>query len=301
MRNKFVVTITDLNGSKQFLLHQLVKKFVLYFTLFIIGLIVFGAWLISILYNELDTLEEKKEDLLRKEYQLSESNAKLQRQIDAKTREFEAIDDKVSNLEELIGLRAPEASTIDERLESISLTSAQQQHLFRSIPNGQVVEHSGVSSKFGWRTHPVLKKREFHHGIDLRADIGTPIYAPADGVVEFAGFHKSSGFGYLVILNHNYGFKTNYAHLDKKMVVKLGEFVQKGQLIGYTGNSGLSTGPHLHYEVRFITRPLDPQAFMDWTSSNFEEIFEKEHRVSWQSLLKTMDGLSRPPKQLSSQ
>jgi len=301
MRNKFVVTITDLNGSKQFLLHQLVKKFVLYFILFVVGLIVFGAWLISILYKDLESLEEKKEDLLRKEYQLSESNAKLQRQIDAKTKEFEAIDDKVSNLEELIGLKTPDASNIDERLESISLTAAQQQHLFRSIPNGHVIEFKGVTSKFGWRTHPVLKKREFHRGIDLRADLGTPIYAPADGVVEFAGFHKDSGLGNLIILNHNYGFKTNYAHLDKKMVVKSGEFVQKGQLIGYTGNSGLSTGPHLHYEVRFISRPLDPQAFLDWSSSNFEEIFEKEDRVSWQSLLKTMDGLSHPQRQLSSQ
>ena len=207
----------------------------------------------------------------------------------------------MSNIEELIGLKTPEASSINERLESITLTSAQQQQLFRSIPNGWVIENKGLTGKFGWRTHPILKKREFHRGIDLRAEIGTPIMAPADGVVEFAGFHKESGFGYLVILNHNYGFKTTYAHMDKKMVVKSGEFVQKGQLIGYTGNSGLSTGPHLHYEVRFITRPLDPQAFLDWSSSNFEEIFEKEHRVSWQSLLKTMGELSRPPKQPSSQ
>jgi murein DD-endopeptidase MepM/ murein hydrolase activator NlpD len=250
------------------------------------------------LFDELKELEEKKEDLLRKEYRLSESNAKLQRQIDAKTQEFESISDKISDIEELVGLKTPEASSIDERLESITLTSAQQQQLFRSIPNGWVIENNGLTGKFGWRTHPILKKREFHRGIDLRAKIGTPIYAPADGVVEYAGYHKESGFGYLVILNHNFGFKTNYAHMNKKMVVKSGEFVQKGQLIGYTGNSGLSTGPHLHYEVRFITRPLDPQAFLDWSSGNFEEIFEKEHRVSWQSLLKMMGEPSRLPKQL---
>ena len=298
MRNKFVVTITDLNGSKQFLLHQLVKKFVLYFTLFVVAVIIFGASLISMHFDELKELEEKKEDLLRKEYRLSESNAKLQTQIDAKTQEFESISDKISDIEELVGLKTPEASSIDERLESITLTSAQQQQLFRSIPNGWVIENNGLTGKFGWRTHPILKKREFHRGIDLRAKIGTPIYAPADGVVEYAGYHKESGFGYLVILNHNFGFKTNYAHMNKKMVVKSGEFVQKGQLIGYTGNSGLSTGPHLHYEVRFITRPLDPQAFLDWSSGNFEEIFEKEHRVSWQSLLKMMGEPSRLPKQL---
>ncbi|NLC27998.1 MAG: M23 family metallopeptidase [Campylobacteraceae bacterium] len=301
MRNRFVITITDINGSRQLLLHQLVKKFVLYFALLVVVVIVFGGWLISILYDQLAALEQKKEDLIKKEYQLSENNAKLQRKISSKTKEFEDISDKISNIEELIGLKTPDASSIDERLESITLTSTQQQHLFRSIPNGWVVPDNGLTGKFGWRTHPILQKKEFHRGIDLRAKLETPIIAPADGVVEFAGFHKDSGFGYLVILNHNYGFKTNYAHLSKNMVVKSGEFVRKGQLIGYTGNSGLSTGPHLHYEVRFIARPLDPQAFLDWSSSNFEEIFEKEHRVSWQSLLKTMGDLPHHPKLLSSQ
>lgn len=299
MRNRFVITITDINGSRHLLLHQLVKKFVLYFTFFVVGLIVFGGWLISILYDELDVLEEKKEELTKKEYQLDARNKKLQRQISFKTKEFENISDKISNIEELIGLKVPDASNIDERLESIALTGAQQQHLFRSIPNGRVIPDNGITGKFGWRTHPILKKREFHRGLDLRAKLKTPIIAPADGVVEYAGFHKDSGFGYLVILNHNYGFKTNYAHLNKKMVVKSGEFIRKGQLIGYTGSSGLSTGPHLHYEVRFIARPLDPQPFLDWTSSNFEEIFEKENRVSWQSLLKTMGDPSHHLKQLS--
>ncbi|MBN2963897.1 peptidoglycan DD-metalloendopeptidase family protein [Sulfurospirillum sp. T05] len=296
MRNKFVITITDINGSKQFLLHQLVKKFVLYFTLAVIGVIVFGGWLISMLYGELSSLEEKKEELIQKEYQLGEHNAKLQRQIDAKTKQFEAINDKVSGIEELIGLKTPEATSIDERLENLTVTSTQQQHLFRSIPNGWVIENTGLTGKFGWRTHPILKTREFHRGIDLRAPIGTPIVAPADGVVEFAGYHKESGFGYLVIVQHNYGFKTSYAHLEKTMVVKSGEFVRKGQLIGYTGNSGLSTGPHLHYEVRFISRPLDPQHFLDWNSASFDEIFEKENRVSWQSLLKMITDPSHPQR-----
>jgi murein DD-endopeptidase MepM/ murein hydrolase activator NlpD len=297
MRNKFVITITDINGSKQFLLHQLVKKFVLYFILSVLALIVFGGWLISMLYQELSELETKKEDLLQKEYQLGEHNLRLQRQIEAKTKQFDAINDKVSDIEELIGLKNPEAITsIDERLESITVTSTQQQHLFRSIPNGWVIEDKGLTGKFGWRTHPILKKREFHRGIDLRAPVGTPIVAPADGVVEYAGYHKESGFGYLVIIEHNYGFKTTYAHLEKKMIVKSGQFVRKGERIGYTGNSGLSTGPHLHYEVRFIARPLDPQHFLDWGSSNFEEIFEKENRVSWQSLLKMITDQPLPQR-----
>ena len=118
----------------------------------------------------------------------------------------------------------------------------------------------------------------------------TPVRSPADGVIEYAGYHKSSGFGNLVIIEHNYGFKTSYAHLSKKFPVKSGTFVKKGDIIAYTGNSGLSTGPHLHYEVRFIARPLNPINFIKWNSSNFEKIFKKEKRVSWQSLIKLMQS-----------
>lgn len=301
MRDRFMITITDLNGSRHIYLHQIVKKFALYFALFVVALILFGGWLISILLGELDSLEVKKEDLLKKEYELTSRNKRLQNEIEFKAKEFEEISDKISNIEELVGLKTPEVASIDERLESITLTSSQQQELFKSIPNGWVIPNEGITSKFGWRTHPVLNKKEFHRGIDLRAPIGTPIVAPADGVVEFAGFHKDSGFGYLIILNHNFGFKTNFAHLSKNIEVKSGEFVKKGDLIGYTGNSGLSTGPHLHYEIRFIARPLDPLPFLSWSSANFEEIFEKEQRVSWQSLLKIAGDPQHQLKQHLSQ
>ncbi len=163
------------------------------------------------------------------------------------------------------------------------------------IPNGDVIKHNGVSATFGWRTHPILHRKQFHPGVDLRAPVGTPIYAPADGVVEFAGYNATNGFGYVVIIEHNFGFKSRFAHMSRKDVVKEGEFIKKGTLIGYSGNTGLSTGPHLHYEIRFIQRPLDPINFIKWNSKNYEEIFKKEQRVSWQSLVRTLADLT--PKQ----
>ncbi|EAJ6041490.1 M23 family metallopeptidase, partial [Campylobacter jejuni] len=147
----------------------------------------------------------------------------------------------------------------------------------------------GITGNFGWREHPLLKRREFHPGIDLRAEIGTPIYAPASGVVEFSGY-SDNGYGYNVILLHNFGFKTVFAHMMRKEVVKAGQFVNKGQLIGYSGNTGLSTGPHLHYEVRFINKTLEPLYFLNLQRKNMNDFFNQERRVPWQSLIKAVSA-----------
>ncbi len=219
----------------------------------------------------------------------------MQKKIKASSEEFASIEDKIAALEEQLGLNTDNNTTIDERLENIELTGFQQQIIFSMIPNGDVIKHNGVSATFGWRTHPILHRKQFHPGVDLRAPVGTPIYAPADGVVEFAGYNATNGFGYVVIIEHNFGFKSRFAHMSRKDVVKEGEFIKKGTLIGYSGNTGLSTGPHLHYEIRFIQRPLDPINFIKWNSKNYEEIFKKEQRVSWQSLVRTLADLT--PKQ----
>lgn len=288
MRDKFTITISDVNGSKHYLLHQIIKRFVLYFTLFVIFIIVAGSYLVSFLMDEVDSLENKKSVIVKEQSLLKKDNSNLLIQIRQKSQEFDTIKEKITDMEALVGITPSLETEVDLRLQNIKFTSTQQQDFFSNIPNGQVIPFSGYSGKFGWRRHPILKRKEFHRGLDLRAKRMTPVIAPADGVVEFAGYHKSSGFGNLVIIEHNYGFKTSYAHLSKKFPVKSGTFVKKGDVIAYTGNSGLSTGPHLHYEIRFITRPLNPENFVKWNSSNFEKIFKKEKRVSWQSLIKIM-------------
>ncbi|WP_458699694.1 peptidoglycan DD-metalloendopeptidase family protein [Sulfurospirillum sp. 1307] len=289
MKNKFTITISDINGSKHYLLHQIIKRFVLYFTLFVVLLIVGGSFFISFLMNEVETLEKKKEVALKEQQVLEKENNKLLSQIEVKTKEFDTLKDKISDIEELVGISDTSDYKVDVRLENLKFTSAQQKVFFENIPNGEVVPYKGYSGKFGWRVHPILKRKEFHRGLDLRADMNTPVRAPADGVIEYAGYHKSSGFGNLVIIDHNFGFKTSYGHLSKKFPFKAGDYVKKGDIIAYTGSSGLSTGPHLHYEVRFIGRPLNPIYFVKWNSANFEDIFKKEKRVSWQSLINLME------------
>lgn len=289
MKNRFTVTITDIEGSKHYTLHQLVKKFIAYFTIFIIFVIAFGGWFIYYLTKEISSLEDKKNTLTLKEQQLNSQNNHLQNLISTKTEQYQMLKDKVVSIEELVGLRPSKNMSMDERLEKITLSNKEQKALFKVVPNGPVVKHAGVSAPFGWRQHPITKKKEFHPGIDLRAVLKTPIYTPADGVVEFAGFHRN-GFGYLVIIDHNFGFQTRYAHLSKNLPVKVGQFINKGDLIAYSGNSGLSTGPHLHYEVRFLGRILDPKNFLQWKSNNFTKIFNKEKNISWQSLIKIVTG-----------
>jgi murein DD-endopeptidase MepM/ murein hydrolase activator NlpD len=117
---------------------------------------------------------------------------------------------------------------------------------------------SYIISGFGTRFHPVHKRYITHTGVDLKARY-TSVKAAADGVVEFSGYQ--GGYGYVVIIRHGYGYKTLYAHNSKLLVTK-GQKVKKGQKISVSGNSGVSTGPHLHYEVRINNVPVNPVMFL---------------------------------------
>ncbi len=117
-----------------------------------------------------------------------------------------------------------------------------------------------LMSKYGWRRHPVTGKRKAHNGIDIASWTGAPIQVTADGVVEYAGW--STSFGYVVVVDHGYGFRTYYAHCSQ-LLVKKRDVVKKGQIIAQVGSTGLSTGPHLHYEIRKRRKSVDPITYLD--------------------------------------
>lgn len=117
-----------------------------------------------------------------------------------------------------------------------------------------------ISSRYNRsRMHPILKKVRPHYGLDFAAKKGTPVYASAAGKVEIAKYSNSAGN--FVMINHQNGYKTQYLHLDK-YVVKNGALVEFGDLIGYVGSSGYSTGPHLHFEIRRKNQPVDPERIL---------------------------------------
>ena len=170
--------------------------------------------------------------------------------------------------------------------------------MLTAIPSGYPLEEAKVTSFYGMRKHPVLGKMKLHGGADLRARIGTPVYATANGVVEWAGYNDG-GFGKMVKLSHNFGFTTVYGHLSKSTVA-VGDYVKQGELIGYSGNTGLSSAPHLHYEVRHLHRRLAPRSFMEWSLENYDGLFTREERIKWDSLAKTVrDQIALPERRLS--
>jgi len=287
----FTVTIHDDNGYKQFNLHKFVKKAFLYAGLFLVTLALIAVGTILYLDYSVDTVK-KKRDAIEKAYEaMKEQNMQLEESMQMtrsslleKKKELHQLSDSLTEIETLIGLKPLGDESLAERVSIAKLSTSQRATLLQLIPSGSPVEYHGITSKFGYRIHPTLGTKEFHRGSDMKAKLNTPVYATADGLVEWAGYHKRSGFGRLIILEHVYGFKSYYGHLNR-VVVKSGKFVKKGELIGYTGNSGLSNGPHLHYEIRFIHRALNPFYFVKWTQQNYNEIFEKEKKVPWQSLI----------------
>ena len=128
-----------------------------------------------------------------------------------------------------------------------------------SVPSRMPVEGVRLTSGYGMRDHPVLRKRAHHNGVDLAAAHGTPVYATADGFIGKAQYWGS--YGNYVQIEHGGELETRYAHLSS-YTVSMGDTVHKGDLIGYIGSTGRSTGPHLHYEVRVGGEPVDPRPYM---------------------------------------
>ena len=131
--------------------------------------------------------------------------------------------------------------------------------MLASIPGIQPVANKDLkrmASGYGYRIHPIYKTRKMHYGMDFSAKVGTEIYATGDGVVSKVKRSKR-GYGNYVKINHGFGYETLYAHMSK-YIVKKGQKVKRGEVIGYVGNTGISTAPHLHYEVRKDNKKINP-------------------------------------------
>ncbi len=161
-----------------------------------------------------------------------------------------------------------------------------KEKLLRAIPAIQPVSNKNlkrVASGFGYRIDPLYKDSRLHAGLDFSAPTGTPIYATADGEVQIAGFN-TDGYGNKVVINHGYGFQTLYAHMVR-VIANVGQSVKRGEVIGYVGSTGKSTGSHLHYEVIKRGTKVDPVYYFynDLTPAQFDRLL-KEAAVNKQSL-----------------
>lgn len=166
-----------------------------------------------------------------------------------------------------------QSKSYDELLKEVK----NKNKLLASIPAIQPISNKRLkafASGFGYRIHPIYKTSKMHTGMDFTAAIGTPIYATGDGYVSTAEL-GGRGYGNHVVINHGYGYQTLYAHMSR-IKARRGQSVKRGEIIGYVGNTGTSTAPHLHYEVRKGGRPINPINFYynDLTPAEYETMLK---------------------------
>ena len=164
---------------------------------------------------------------------------------------------KIDQLSRQLSLQSKSIDTIEDLAHN-------QEKMLASLPSIKPVREDklqksiGTLSGFGYRIHPIYKIRKFHAGLDFPARVGTNIQAPGDGIVVEASWHQ--GYGNCVKISHGFGYETLYGHMSK-ITVHQGEHVKKGHKIGEVGDTGLSTAPHLHYEVHYKGNPINPINF----------------------------------------
>lgn len=299
MRNRYQITVTSYRGARHFTLNQLMRRGLLGAASLLVLLFVGGSLLIHSLStrvghlsDELALLESERNAVQHERSALVEERNRLEVEVENKSHALMALGDELENIEILIGLRDRPQRSLAQRVDTASQTAFEKRLMLNSIPSGYPVESRQVTSPFGMRRHPIEERMAKHGGVDLRAPRGTPIHATADGIVEWAAKHRSSGLGKMVRLVHNYGFSTVYGHMDE-IAVSPGAYVQRGELIGYSGNTGASTAPHLHYEVRHLNQRLDPAPFLRWSMADYDILFVKENRVEWESLVEVVRNTAR--------
>jgi len=292
-----VVTVSTPFGFKSFTLGRIKKRVLISFTAFAVLFLIFGSIGLFFSFSNNLILEGLLDKTKRGYQDIVAENKGLKSIVDAEI----ALKEKEANVESLINLRSE--STPAQKLDISSISVEQKTMLLKNIPNGSPVQFQGVTSDYGSRNHPVLGRSIFHEGIDLKAGVGTKVYSAADGIVEETKYN--GGYGNMLVVTHAYGFKSVYGHLSR-FAVRPGEFVKKGQLVAFSGNTGMTAGPHLHYEVRFIGSPMNPAPFIKWNYTNFAYLFEKENKIRWASLVEATrwqtqaEHLSSLPVQKSS-
>jgi murein DD-endopeptidase MepM/ murein hydrolase activator NlpD len=309
-----IVTVTDVRGSRHYTLSRVVRRFLWMLLVSVLTALSVGTFYILVMHRQISGLEERRSELTIEQARLEYENQVLASRIGARNGQLDAASsrlaalneqvvqmaDDLAHVETLVGLRSEPALALRRRLDTASQTAMEKHLLLSTVPSGYPIPGSRITSGFGMRKDPVRGSRRFHQGIDLYADVGTPVLATADGIVDFAGYDRASGYGNLLVLVHDFGFKTYHGHLDE-LLVETGEFVAQGQVIALSGKSGRVTGPHLHYEVRRLERKLNPKPFLDWNLAQYDSLFEKEAHVPWDSLARAIRKRVLPTTPLLSQ
>jgi murein DD-endopeptidase MepM/ murein hydrolase activator NlpD len=233
------------------------------------------------------TYVQKNNSLIQQNHALSREAAQILEQVEGLKSEIEGLQERAGILDEEISSETEPVSRrsqggIPTPIEASALLKAARSQIPRltttlkgqvrpalektlereeALPEGIPLKGDfDTSSDFGLRRNPFGGGYEFHNGLDFKGPYGAPIFVTASGVVEQAGF--SRGYGYHVIVDHGYGYRTLYAHMSK-IEVKTGDAIDRDSVVGYLGNTGRSTGPHLHYTIYRSGTAVDPEDYLD--------------------------------------
>jgi len=187
------------------------------------------------------------------------------------------LSESVDNLRRKIYIESKSQYIESKSQDDVVNLAESKEKLFAAIPAIQPVANKqliALASGYGLRIHPIYKVKKMHTGIDFAAAIGTPIYATADGVIDKLNV-SFSGYGKMIEIDHGFGYRTRYAHMHG-FAVRQGQKIKRGDLIGYVGDTGLSTAPHLHYEVFVNGVHANPvhYFFNDLNPAEYEKIIE---------------------------
>ncbi len=284
MRERLFITISDERNLRQYSVNRFVGRLLVYALsghtlLFVIGFAGLG-WMAS----EYDTLRYARQSLAAS---LRHETVATQRQQEAAQAEIEKLQRQIDNKRDELNIISQVAEAgpakISFQISSFSpktrLTENDSRLFERTLPAGSPMPDTPISSGFGYRIHPIFNQRIFHYGLDFDTPENTPVATTADGVVEFVR-DSTSGYGRLVTVRHAHEFRTAYAHLREALVVP-GQIVRKGDVIAMSGNSGSSTGPHLHYEIIHQGNPVNPYPFVAMDSATQPD--KTPRSIAWAS------------------
>lgn len=288
--DKLMISIIDDNGSRQFSVHNAIKSFGLYVLAGALGLLALYLVALHILTGQLNELVAKKNDARDRFQEIYEKNSSLERDIEYKSSELAKANSEIHKLEHIININKDKVALDEQNMQfSINdLNDIQKQTVLKIVPSGNPIQNYEFPSQDSKNTKTPSKPEAIYYQITK----GTPVYATANGIIDSTSTQRGGHYGVYVKIIHPFGFTSTYARLDK-IEVKNGEFVSKGQLLGYSGDSGSNKKAELLYELRFLDSPLRTLDYAMWNKQEFNDLFTNKDPVNWNSLIWALDDLAQ--------
>lgn len=305
IKQTLTITIVDENGSKQFTMAKVMQKVVMYGGVILCVVIVLGYFAMSSFIEQLDDINTAKQESYQAFQDMYQQNAFLQDDIQSKTEELQAMRDRVADLEKMVNFNSfNNDKTNISHIDLQALPDTQKATILQIIPNGNPLTMFEMKHKtkrnardYGLidMQYAAIQTHGGNTGYDYYTSKSEPVYATADGLVESTrDGNQRYGYGNIVRLSHVLGFSSAYTNLDR-IAVKVGDFVSRGDIIGYTTSSSGKNHTSLYYEVRFLSQGLDTLSFIDWDTQNFQSIFnvEKNANIDMHSLMRVLNDIAK--------